>query len=110
MNLVGPHGEGLVIPVTRTPAGGGWSEAAAGLPGADLFITAEVKPQTRLPATLRRGKHRMAGVLRPMHAFRHMAHSLRRADAEVDDGLGESARIALRRVFEDLTLVGHLFR
>jgi hypothetical protein len=111
MTRVGPYGEGLGTPVMHPPPpAGGWiSEAAPGLPGADFFVRAEIPVQTRLPASL--WEKRLIPSLRtPVRRLRHIGHSLRRVDTRVGDGLGESARLAVRRVFEDLSLAGQIYR
>ena len=113
MNVIELGGEELVTPVIQSGrTAGGWiSEPVAGLPGADFFVRAEgPQTQTRLPASLRRGKHWNGSLRTPFRRLQQAAHSLQRADTEIGDGLGESARIAVRRVFEDLSLAGHLYR
>jgi hypothetical protein len=86
--------------VTRSNSG--VDGTSASLSGADLFLVARTSRRVRLPASLRRGRHRATGAnpvvdVRAGHAEKPAGMYL------VDvDGEAETSRIALRRRFEDI--------
>ena len=87
--------------VTRSNSG--VDDASASLSGVDLFLAARTSRRVRLPASLRRGRHRTTGA-RPVSAVTaERAEDLPGMYLVDGDGDAETSRIALRRRFEDIS-------
>jgi hypothetical protein len=71
--------------------------------GADIFISERRNRRVRVPASIRRGRHQTKGPRHALDATNDRAGSSQRMYLVDVDGQTETARIALRRTFEDIS-------
>jgi len=101
--------------VAALSGGDGNGDSAAGVPdvdesagvtavgAVDVFIAARRARRVRMPASLRRGRHRTKDSRKTLVATDHRAESSPRMHLVDVDGQAETARIELRRRFEEIS-------
>jgi hypothetical protein len=77
--------------------------------GDDMFISARRARRMRMPASLRRGRHQAKDSRRALDAATDRAGSSTRMHLVDVDGEAETARIELRRRFEELSTTDSSF-
>jgi hypothetical protein len=71
--------------------------------GVDMFISARPNRRVRMPASLRRGRHQTKDPRKALDATNQRAGTSQRMHLVDVDGRAETARIELRRRFEEIS-------